>query len=176
MSKITSAFKFINNPNAKMSILTSNVDKEYLSELSKANHVFYSTVREDTVDEVYTIKGDFRAIEFDLMIMSGRFNPNAEDMVRLSKLKGTPLIILDSTYSWNFSKDFSSIEDIPKRFYDTLKQNNADMHVYPCKEMEESWSFFCSNNVTIPYNNVDYTEEKFAKAWDNIFKEIEERI
>lgn len=176
MSKITSTFKFINNPNAKMSILTNGVDKEYLSELSKADHVFYSTAREDTVDGAYVMNGDFGAIEFDLMIMSGRFNPNAQDMIGLSKLKGIPLIILDSTYSWGFSEHFSSIEDIPKRFYDSLKQNSGDIHVYPCKEMAESWSFFCSNNITIPYNNADYTEENFAKAWDNIFKEIKERI
>lgn len=177
MSKVTSIFKFNKTKNAKMSILTSNIDADYLSKLSATDSILYSTDREDAVEGVYITRGQFRnTLVYDLIIMGSRFDEAANQMRQVAQQQDIPLLIVDSMFPWNFSASFSSIEDIPKRFYPILKQSSGDLHIACSKEIEEAWSHFGSNSITVPYNNSNYDQGKFVEEWNNILKEFKEQI
>jgi len=177
MSKVTSIFKFNNTKNAKISILTNNIEADYLSKLSATDSILYATDREDAVEGVYITRGQFRnTLEYDLIIIGNRFDESAHPIRQLAQRQGIPLLIVDSMFPWNFSASFSSIEDIPKRFHPILKQSSGDLHVSCSEEIGEAWSHFGSNSITVPYNNSNYDEEKFVEEWNNILKEFKEQI
>lgn len=180
MPNIPNIFKFINNRNTPMNILANSVDKKYLSELTKLEHNFFTHSidgDDEVVENVNVPKGAFSdTLNYDVIIVGSRFNNAIHEMKQLSHHMNCQLIVLDFVYPWNFSQEFSSLEDIPKRFIEMLKQTNGDLHISCSDEIGKAWSNFCTNNITIPYSESGYDNKNFTEAWSNILKEIKEKI
>jgi len=183
MASTRNIFQSIQNKNRKLKICLLHFDQQYETALSKTNQEFYILENEQNMwnkeinnmpENFYTFRNGslLEVLSFDLIITGGRFtnNPNIANQIR-SRLM-IPCYFYENQYPWNFDNKLKRLEDIPKRYINTLRQTSGSLNIFASKEILECWDEITNNNIVIPSSQEN--EDEFLSGWNEVFNNHKE--